>query len=61
MKRESRKNSKSGLVALWVPHSLLAALDRGVRREDSDRSKFIRSALREKITRQGIQIEEIAR
>ena len=57
MKRGSVKNTKSSLVALWVPKPLAAALDRGVQSEDSDRSKFIRNALREKLARQGITIE----
>lgn len=46
------------MVALWMPKPLVAALDKGVRKVDSDRSKFIRAALREKIARDGINMNE---
>ena len=39
------------LVNLWVPRDLFPALDTAVRIEDTDRSKFIRNAIREKISR----------
>jgi metal-responsive CopG/Arc/MetJ family transcriptional regulator len=60
MKRGSVKTRKSDLVALWIPKPLAAALDRGVKIEDSDRSKFIRNAVREKLQRAGIQFQEAA-
>ncbi|HVU28382.1 MAG TPA: hypothetical protein VHG71_11685 [Verrucomicrobiae bacterium] len=56
MKRGVVKTSKSDLVALWIPKPMAAALDQGVHIEDSDRSKFIRNAVREKLHRQGIKI-----
>ena len=37
------------MVALWVPMPLLAALDAAVKAEDSDRSKFIRQAIRQRV------------
>ena len=57
-----RKGNSSGvqLVALWIPRLLVAALDQGVRKTDSDRSKFIRQAIREKISREKFQHEEAA-
>ena len=51
MKRGSGKKPKARLLAVWVPKKLLPSLDRGVRTEDSDRSKFIRDAIREKLAR----------
>ena len=53
MKRGSGKKSKGRLLAVWVPKKLLPSLDRGARRDDSDRSKFIRNAIREKLAREG--------
>jgi metal-responsive CopG/Arc/MetJ family transcriptional regulator len=49
MKRGSVQKTESELVALWIPKQLLEALDDAVNREDSDRSKFIRNALRSKL------------
>lgn len=45
------KKAESRLINLWVPRELFPILDEAVRREDSDRSKFIRLAIREKIQR----------
>jgi metal-responsive CopG/Arc/MetJ family transcriptional regulator len=42
------------LLTVWVSKSLLPSLDEGVKKEDSDRSKFIRNAIREKLARHGI-------
>ena len=53
MSRGSVKKREAEMVALWIPKPLVKALDRGVRKIDSDRSKFIRAALREKIERDG--------
>jgi len=58
MKRGSVDTKKSELVALWIPHPLLIALDRAVEVEDSDRSKFIRRALRNHITQVGLQVSD---
>jgi len=54
MKSGSAKKSKGKLLAVWVPAKLLPRLDQGARKEDSDRSKFVRNAIREKLARQGI-------
>lgn len=45
------KKAESRLINLWVPIELFPCLDRAVRRVDTDRSKFIRNAIREKIDR----------
>jgi len=52
MKRVGKRR-KGKLLSVWVSKSLLPCLDEGVKREDSDRSKFIRNAIREKLARQG--------
>ena len=48
--------SESKLINVWIPENLIPCLDQGVRKEDSDRSKFIRTAIREKLSRHGILI-----
>lgn len=48
------------MVALWVPRDLLLALDAEVAREDSDRSKIIRRALRKKLRLPAAAYEEAA-
>jgi len=51
MKHGSGKKPKGKLLAVWVPGRLVPCLDQGARKEDSDRSKFVRNAIREKLTR----------
>ena len=51
MKRGSGKKPKGRLLSVWVPGKLMPCLDQGARKEDSDRSKFVRNAIREKLTR----------
>ena len=51
MKRGSGKKPKGKLLAVWVPGKLMPRLDQGARKEDSDRSKFVRNAIREKLAR----------
>ena len=36
----------STFVAAWIPDDIAAALDQAVQRQDTDRSKLIRKALR---------------
>jgi metal-responsive CopG/Arc/MetJ family transcriptional regulator len=52
MKRGSGKKPKGKMLAVWVPRELLPLLDQGVRKEDSDRSLFVRNAILEKLARQ---------
>ena len=49
MKRGSVTKSKAQPVAVWLPDALKAQLDRAVESTDTDRSKLIRMALREKL------------
>jgi metal-responsive CopG/Arc/MetJ family transcriptional regulator len=51
MRRRPAKRRGSKLLSVWVPDALIPLLDEGVRKEDSDRSKFIRNAIREKLAR----------
>jgi metal-responsive CopG/Arc/MetJ family transcriptional regulator len=51
MKRGSGKKPKGKLLAVWVPGKLMPRLDQGARKEDSNRSKFVRNAIREKLAR----------
>jgi len=53
MKRKGKRR-KGRRLSVWISQTLLPSLDKGVKKEDSDRSKFIRSAIREKLARQKI-------
>lgn len=55
MKRGPKK-TESILVPVWVPKVLVPYLDNAVTLEDSDRSKFIRNAVRDKIRKSGIHL-----
>ena len=46
------------MLSIWVSASLLPRLDEGVKREDSDRSKFIHNAVREKLSRHGATVKK---
>ena len=52
MKRRNGKRRKGKLLSIWVSEALMPCLDEGVKKEDSDRSKFVRNAIREKLVRQ---------
>ncbi len=54
MKCGAATKDKSLLVAVWIPRPLLAAIDRAVEREDTDRSKFIRRAVRNHVSSLGL-------
>ena len=49
MKRGLVTKSKAQPVAVWLPDALKAQLDLAVQSTDTDRSKLIRMALREKL------------
>lgn len=53
MKRGAVTKHDSKLINIWVPETLLPLIDRAVRMEDTDRAKFIRGAIREKLARLG--------
>lgn len=41
-------------ILIEVPNELLAAMEEGKRIEDTDRAKFVRNAIREKLARLGV-------
>lgn len=56
MKRRTKRIQPAGeseFVGVWIPKALVDLLDRAVRRTDSDRSKILRAAVREKLGRVG--------
>lgn len=61
-KRTMSRRSTKKLMPVWMPESLVAWLDQGVREqhaktlEESDRSKFVRAAVREKLARLGVEM-----
>lgn len=55
MKRGAVQKSNSRMVTLWMPTELIPVIDEAAAAEDTDRSKFIRRAVREKIDRQGTE------
>lgn len=54
MTRGSVTKDESKLLTVWVPTELFPLLDDGVKIEDSDRSKFVRNAIREKLARMNL-------
>lgn len=58
MKRGAQTKETSEMVTCWVPEGMKAAIDLAVKIEDSDRSKFIRNAIRERVRRYGITTTE---
>jgi len=52
MNRGAVKAAESEFVAAWIPKSLVREIDAAVQRLDTDRSKFLRAAAREKISRE---------
>jgi hypothetical protein len=54
MIRGAVSKETSAYVGAWFPAPLQQALDLAVRSQDTDRSKFIRSAVRERLERDGL-------
>jgi len=51
MNRGSITKGEAKMLTVWVPKELFPLIDQGVAVEDSDRSKFVRNAIREKLAR----------
>jgi len=49
MKRGAVRSADAVFVGAWLPTNLVEALDKAVTKQDSDRSKILREALRDKI------------
>ena len=60
MKRGAVTKKESKLINVWVPQLLLPSIDLAVQNSDTDRAKFIRQAIREKLTRDGIQLQLVS-
>jgi len=58
MRRNSAKRLGSKLINVWVPSQMLRPIDCAVQMLDTDRSKFIRTAVREKLQRVGVVITD---
>ena len=52
------KRPEGKLLSVWVSEAWLPRLDEGVKREGSDRSKFIRKAVMEKLSRHGVAVKK---
>lgn len=52
--RGAVRKASSQLIAVWVPHQMVAVLDRAVTELDTDRSKFVREAIREHARRKSV-------
>jgi metal-responsive CopG/Arc/MetJ family transcriptional regulator len=57
MRRGAVRKDQSRLMTVWIPVGLLPFLDAAVKAEDTDRSKFVRRAIREKLMELGIDSE----
>jgi hypothetical protein len=51
MKRGAVRKDGSKLLTVWVPVEMAAAVDAAVEALDSDKSKFARKAIREKLAK----------
>jgi len=51
-----RKRQKAKLVAFWLPKAMVDELDHRVAEEDTDRSKWIRNAMRRQFDALGITL-----
>ena len=56
--RDASKNRKPRLVNFKADHGLLTAIRHGARKLDLDQSKLIRSAVREKLARHGVNVPQ---
>jgi metal-responsive CopG/Arc/MetJ family transcriptional regulator len=59
MKNAATTKVNSRLITVWMPHDLIPLLDDAARREDLDRSKFIRRSIRHAITK--LPAKEVAK
>lgn len=48
-----KKPRRTKILTVWLEPHEIAAVDQVTKREDSDRSKFARTAIREKLARTG--------
>lgn len=55
-----KKTRRTKLLTVWLEPHEVAAVDQVTKREDSDRSKFARTAIREKLARAGVKTAKAA-
>lgn len=60
LKRGAYSRAECVFIGAWVPEVWLGKIDGVVAAEDSDRSKFLRAALREKLARVRFAMKEVA-
>jgi hypothetical protein len=60
MKRGAVHKGESDMLTVWVPKPYFPLIQKGVQKTDTDRSKFVRAAIREKLARHGILMSEEA-
>jgi hypothetical protein len=56
MRKREIKRPGSRLLAVWIPRHLQAPLASGTEKMATDKSKFVRTAIREKLARHGTPI-----
>ncbi len=49
-----RKTRRTKILTVWLEPKEIEAVDEVAERDDSDRSKFVRTAVREKLARDGV-------
>lgn len=60
MKRGVVSKKSSSFLGFWLPDQYVVALDQAVRAGDTDRSKLIRAAIKEKLERTGMPVPTTA-
>ena len=60
MKRGPNRKKDCELIACWIPRTMVKQIDERVREEDTDRSKWIRGAIRRQFDSMGIQISHLS-
>jgi metal-responsive CopG/Arc/MetJ family transcriptional regulator len=50
--RGAVKKATSKFLGVWLPDNVVEILDQAIVRQDSDRSKFVRTAIKEKLQRE---------
>ena len=51
MKRMNTRRKDTVLINVWMPESLVRDIDHSAEHSDTDRSKYIRAAVRERLAR----------
>ncbi len=60
MRRGKLTKREAKLIPVWMPEDMVVAIDVAILQEDSDRSKFVRNAVRDRMKRLGIKLPEAA-